>query len=106
MVTSNSITTVGRDANLQSFAEHFAARPDVRYRRTPSEVKVFAPWAMASEAGRWIGSWKDADGSITIGGPYFAKWRRVEGQWLVESEVYVPDQCSGGRYCQVSPGRP
>lgn len=101
VVTSNSAHTIGRDTNAQRFAEQFRTRPDVVYRRTPAEVRVFAPWGMASEHGRWTGSWTDADGKIEIGGSYFAKWRKLEGRWLVESETYVPERCTGGAYCRV-----
>lgn len=103
VVTSNSVHVTGRDTNAQRFAEQFRSRPDVTYRRTPTEVRVFAPWRMASEQGRWTGSWTDPDGRITIGGGYFAKWRQVNGVWLVESETYVPESCVGGRYCRTVP---
>ena len=103
VVTSTSAQIVGRETNARSFADHFRDRPDVTYERTPAEVRVFAPWRMASEQGRWTGSWTDADGKLSIGGLYFAKWRQLEGRWLVESETYVPDRCTGGRYCEVVP---
>jgi ketosteroid isomerase-like protein len=103
VVSSNSVQTAGRDANVKRFAEQFLARPDVVYRRTPDEVRVFAPWRMASEHGRWTGSWSEGDGKLTIGGTYFAKWRAVNGQWLVESETYVPERCSGAEYCRAIP---
>jgi hypothetical protein len=103
VVTSNSIHAVGRATNLERFAEQFRARPDVVYERTPMDVRVFQPWGMASEYGRWAGSWTDADGKIRIGGSYFAKWRRVNGAWLVESETYVPESCTGGAYCRAVP---
>ncbi len=106
VVTSNSRTFAGRDAMIRSFAEQFASSPEVWYRRTPLEVKVFDAWGMASEEGRWTGAWTDPDGPLTIGGIYFAKWRMLDGRWLVESETYVPDRCSGGQYCQASPARP
>lgn len=99
MVTSNSLHATGRDATALRFADQFRSRPDVVYRRTPSEVHVFAPWGMASELGRWTGSWTDTDGKIEISGTYFAKWRKLDGAWRVEAEVYVPERCSGGRYC-------
>jgi ketosteroid isomerase-like protein len=101
VVTSNSVHAIGRDVNLQRFADQFRTRPDVVYLRTPDEVKVFEPWGMASEGGRWTGSWTDADGKITIGGSYFAKWRKVNGRWMVESETYVPETCAGGAYCRT-----
>ncbi|HSW27866.1 MAG TPA: nuclear transport factor 2 family protein [Longimicrobiales bacterium] len=103
VVTSNSVHAVGRETNLRRFAEQFRTRPDVTYRRTPDEVRVFEPWGMASERGRWTGSWTDADGKIVIGGSYFAKWRKTDGVWMVESETYVPETCAGGGYCTTVP---
>lgn len=103
VVTSASAQAIGRAANLGAFADQFRTRPDVVYERVPDEVRVFAPWGMASERGRWTGSWTDRDGKITIGGSYFAKWRRVNGTWLIESETYVPETCSGGEYCRRVP---
>ena len=78
-------------------------RPDVVYERTPSQVRIYEPWGMASEQGRWAGSWTDADGKIQIGGIYFAKWRLRNGTWLIESETYVPETCTGGVYCRTPP---
>lgn len=103
VVTSNSVHAIGRATNLQRFADQFRARPDVVYERAPDEVRVFAPWGMASERGRWTGSWTDPDGKVRIGGSYFAKWRRINGTWLVESETYVPETCTGAAYCRTAP---
>jgi ketosteroid isomerase-like protein len=103
VVTSNSVHAIGRATNLQRFSDQFRTRPDVVYERTPQQVHVYAPWGMASEFGRWTGSWTDTDGKIRIGGIYFAKWRLRNGAWLVESETYVPDRCTGGSYCRTAP---
>ena len=103
VVTSNSVHAISRATNLARFADQFRTRPDVVYLRTPDDVRVFAPWGMASERGHWTGSWTDTDGKIRIGGIYFAKWRRVNGRWLVESETYVPEKCTGGAYCRTVP---
>jgi ketosteroid isomerase-like protein len=103
VVTSNSVHRDGREANVASFEEQFRTRSDVVYRRMPDEVRVFAPWLMAAERGRWTGSWTDADGKIQLTGSYFAKWRKVAGQWLIESETYVPETCTGGAYCTRVP---
>ena len=105
VVTSNSIHREGRDANVQSFAEQFRTRPDVVYRRTPDAVRVFTPWLMASEYGTWTGSWTEPDGKIQLTGSYFAKWRKTNGVWLIESETYVPETCTGGAYCTRVPGQ-
>lgn len=103
VVTSNSVHGIGRANNVQRFADTFRTRPDVVYLRTPDEVRVFEPWGMASERGHWTGSWTDSDGKIQIAGSYFAKWRRINSVWLVESETYVPETCTGGAYCRISP---
>ena len=103
MVTSYSNHAVGRQVNLESFADVFRTRPDVIYERVAAEVRVFEPWGMASERGEWSGSWTDKDGKIRIGGSYFAKWRKVDGAWRVESETYVPERCTGGAYCRTVP---
>lgn len=103
VVSSNSAHIDGRDTNVLRFAEQFRSRPDVTYRRVPSAVRVFAPWGMASEAGRWSGSWTADDGKVSIGGTYFAKWRQLNGAWRVESETYVPDRCRGSAYCTTVP---
>ena len=103
VVASTSVVTTGRDANAAAFAAQFRARPDVVYRRTPREVTVFAPWQMASESGTWKGSWTAPDGKVKIGGRYFAKWRKLDGRWMVESETFVPERCSGSAYCMRAP---
>ena len=103
VVTSNSTHGIGREDNVRRFADQFRTRKDVVYMRTPDEVKVFEPWGMASERGHWVGSWTDTDGKINIGGSYFAKWRKLNGRWLVESETYVPESCTGGAYCRTVP---
>ena len=43
------------------------------------------------------------DGKIQIGGSYFAKWRLRNGSWVIESETYVPETCTGGAYCRTPP---
>lgn len=103
VVASTSSQTIGRDANAKVFADIFQARPDVTYRRTPDAVEVFVRWRMASERGRWVGTWSERDGKVTIGGTYFAKWRQQDGAWTIESETFVPDRCEGAKYCERVP---
>jgi ketosteroid isomerase-like protein len=103
VVTSNSVHAIGRAINLDRFADQFRDRKDVVYERRPVSVDVYQPWGMASEIGVWTGSWTDTDGKVRLSGMYFAKWRKVAGRWLVESETYVPRRCQGGSYCQTAP---
>ena len=103
VVSSASFKRSGRDAVVGQLADQFRTRRDVVYRRTPDSIVVFTPWGMASERGHWVGSWTDADGTISIGGSYFAKWRLLDGAWFVESETYVPERCTGGKVCTTVP---
>ena len=103
LVSSTNAQSAGRDAARARFAQLFAARPDVVFVRTPERVEVNAPWGQAAESGRWTGRWTQTDGVTLVGGPYFAKWRKVDGRWLLLSEVFVQTSCSGSSYCTTSP---
>lgn len=101
--TSASAKNIGRASVVASMASRYVEKPDVLYVRAPEEVIVFLPWGMASEEGHWRGTWTDPDGKVEISGPYFAKWRRINRAWYVESETYVPDKCTGGKFCTTIP---
>ena len=103
VVSSTSAQVAGREANQQRMSRQFANRPDTLYVRTPTTIDVFAPWAVASERGQWTGRWTEPDGLMTIGGTYLAQWRKIDGQWLIQAELYVPTTCSGSRYCKERP---
>jgi ketosteroid isomerase-like protein len=103
LVSSVSQQVAGRAANALAFARQFAERPDVIYVRAPDSVRVWLPWGMAAEYGRWRGKWTSAGRTIEIGGPYFAKWQTTGGRWLIVAEIYSPGWCRGGAYCESRP---
>ena len=103
VVSSTSAVTRGREAYVAALEGQFRSRPDVVYRRTPDDVGVFDAWGQASESGTWAGSWTEPDGKVTVGGRYFAKWRKIAGAWSVETETYVPERCAGSAYCARVP---
>jgi uncharacterized protein (TIGR02246 family) len=103
VVSSTSAQTAGSQANRQRMAQQFTNRPDTSYVRTPGAVDVFAPWNVAAERGEWVGRWTEPDGKLEIGGTYQAQWRKVDGRWLIQAELYVPAYCRGGRYCTRRP---
>jgi uncharacterized protein (TIGR02246 family) len=103
VVTSTGATQTGREANRAAFAAQFASRPDVVYVRTPSEIEVMPSWDVASERGTWTGQWTQSDGVTKIGGTYQAQWRRVNGTWLLQGELFVPTHCTGSSYCVKHP---
>jgi ketosteroid isomerase-like protein len=103
VVSSTSAQTAGSDANRQRMARQFATRPDTVYVRTPRTIDVFAPWNVAAERGEWLGSWTEPDGKLEIGGTYQAQWRKIDGRWLIQAELFVPTQCRGSNYCRQRP---
>ena len=103
IVTSTSAQGAGKDVNGQRMADQFTRRPDTVYVRTPSIVDVFAAWNVASERGEWTGRWTEPDGVVQVRGTYLAQWRKVNGTWLIQAEVFVPTACTGSTYCAVHP---
>ena len=103
VTSSTSAQTSGRAANQERMAQQFARRPDTIYVRTPVAIEVFSPWEVASERGEWTGRWTEPDGMMTIGGTYLVQWRRINGRWLIQSELYVPTHCKGSAYCNRRP---
>jgi ketosteroid isomerase-like protein len=103
IVTSTSARGTGREVNADRMAQQFKRRPDTVYLRTPRGVDVFAAWEVASERGEWTGRWTEPDGVVNIRGTYLAQWRRVDGTWLIQAELFVPTSCRGSSYCTRHP---
>jgi len=103
VVSSTSTQTGGSQANQQRMARQFELRPDTIYVRTPATIEIYSPWDVASERGTWVGRWTEPDGKLEIGGTYLAQWRKVNGKWLIQAELYVPTQCRGAKYCNQRP---
>ena len=103
VVSSTSAQTVGREQNRQRMARQFTNRPDTVYVRRPAVIDVYPSWAVASERGDWTGRWTEPDGALEIAGTYLAQWRKVDGQWLIQAELFVPTRCTGATYCQQRP---
>lgn len=105
-VSSRSVHTNGRDGVATQWRTQFTPHADVSYVRTPITVRVFTPWQMAEENGAWVGRWSEPDGRVVIRGTYAAKWRRIDGVWLLEAEVFTPRSCRGAKYCDMVPPQP
>ncbi len=103
VVSSTSAQTAGKQANQERMAQQFARRPDTIYVRTPATIDVNTQWAVASERGEWTGGWTEPDGKMTIAGTYLAQWRKINGQWLIQAELFVPTRCAGSKYCEQRP---
>lgn len=102
-VASANVQSTGRDAGRARYAQLFKSRPDVVFVRTPDSIAVNTLWGQAAESGHWTGRWTQPDGVTNVGGSYFAKWRKVDGHWMLLAEVFVQLSCSGSAYCATPP---
>jgi ketosteroid isomerase-like protein len=103
VVSSTSAVGTGVAVNVARMAAQFARRPDTRWVRTPETITVFDAWGVASERGQWVGTWTEPDGPLVIRGSYEAQWRRQDGTWRIQGELFVPLRCEGGAYCRARP---
>lgn len=81
LITGDGGLILGADAIVEAFAAQFREPGFIPYVRTPDTVEVDASANRAAETGRWTG------GGVL--GAYMAAWRKVTGQWVIESELFV-----------------
>ena len=79
----------GADAVVAAFAGQFADKGFVNYVRTSGEVTLDAAGERAAERGAWTALWRQDGADVTMAGTYLACWRKVVGQWVIESELYI-----------------
>jgi ketosteroid isomerase-like protein len=101
--TASEVFT-GRAAQVSLWQKDFADPGRAVYVRTTDCVRVSEVFPVALETGRWRGvregqADSSADRSFAAG-VYAAKWRRVDGTWLLESEIFATESC-GGAFCPV-----
>jgi len=103
MLTSRNQQIKGIENNRRLFIKEFKERPNVKYTRTPTEVKPFPQWRMASEYGVWQGQWSEPDGLVMIKGTYYAKWHFTGHEWKLRMEVFTAESCQGSKFCDQVP---
>lgn len=89
VIAGDGSRLLGAASVLEAFAGQFADPAFVTYERITGTVELDAAGARAAESGRWTALWRDADGETTLTGTYLAAWRKVTGQWVIESELFV-----------------
>jgi ketosteroid isomerase-like protein len=98
MTGAQSLVYSGRDGGLRLWKEDLAAPSRGIYVRTPATIELSPVGPMAFE----IGHWKGVDNKLPnawASGVYSAKWRKTNGKWLIESEIYMTIACAG-KYCR------
>jgi hypothetical protein len=81
LITGDGRLILGADAVVEAFAAQFREPGFAPYVRTPDTVELDAAGGRAAESGRWTGNGQS--------GAYMAAWRKVTGQWVIESELFV-----------------
>ena len=76
---------MGVDAVVEAYAAQFRDPDFITYLRTTETVALSATGDRAAESGHWDAHWKSAD----VSGGYLACWRKITGQWVIESELFV-----------------
>ena len=94
---AESLVFSGKAAELRLFTEDLAAPSRGIYVRTPDKIELSPVAPMAFESGHWKGVDSKSQAAWAAG-IYSAKWRRIGGKWLIESETYMTTACAG-KYC-------
>jgi predicted transcriptional regulator len=55
----------------------------------PNKIDIGDDRENAAEHGEWVGMWKSPNGFTERRGCYLAGWRRVNGRWLLQSELFI-----------------
>jgi ketosteroid isomerase-like protein len=98
MVTgADSMIVAGKSAQLALWAEDLQGPKRRFYVRKLTRIRVSPVGPMALETGEWRGFQLSAKRNWASG-DYVAKWRRIGGKWLIESETYMATAC-GGTFC-------
>ncbi|HEY4326460.1 MAG TPA: nuclear transport factor 2 family protein [Mucilaginibacter sp.] len=87
----NFIQTIGRgtsltgkDTIIASWKALFKTNTTVSYERKPNSIEVGDNGIMAWETGIWV-----AKNSYSKGGNYSAMWRKIDGTWKLQAELFV-----------------
>lgn len=73
---------IGKKVLIKVFKEMFISDPPV-FERIPSAVTIGDSDVLAWETGTW--NYK----TETFRGNYSAMWRKIKGEWLIQSELFV-----------------
>jgi ketosteroid isomerase-like protein len=74
----------GKDTIIASWKKLFSTNPTVLYVRIPGNITIGNNGIMAWETGTWT-----AKNSYSNGGNYAAMWRKINGTWQLQAELFV-----------------
>lgn len=74
----------GKDTVVAAWERLFKTNPTVLYIRKPLTITISDSCDMAWETGTW-----EARNSYSKGGNYSAMWRKINGDWKLQAELFV-----------------
>lgn len=74
----------GRDSIISAWEKLFSTNSTVLYIRKPADITIGTNGIMAWETGTWT-----AKNSYSNGGNYSAMWRKIDGTWKLQAELFV-----------------
>ncbi|MEO6340034.1 MAG: nuclear transport factor 2 family protein [Caulobacteraceae bacterium] len=89
LIAGDGSLIVGADAVLKAFEASFREPGFGAYLRTTETVALDQAGQRAAETGRWLGTWKRDGAEARMWGSYLAAWKKIHGQWVIESELYI-----------------
>jgi ketosteroid isomerase-like protein len=84
VVRGNGTQMTGKPAIIEVWKKMFTETPDVKFIRTPTEIKISSDKTFAWEKGTWEGF-----NTYSKGGEYSAMWRKVNNEWKLQAELFV-----------------
>ena len=104
IVTGRSAQNHGAEEEAKRWADVFQQDTTAIYRRTPREIRVNEAWGLAEELGNWQGSYTAENILVHASGVYAAIWQcAVNGDWVLQVEVFTTLKCSGPENGCVKP---
>lgn len=103
-MTGPKARVVGRDKYIQGTLQLLEIRPDVTEVYEPQDIRINTRWWYAAESGEWRETWLEKGVFTELRGSYQALWRRVDGRWLLDAQVFIPLSCKGSSYCDQRKG--
>ncbi len=92
----------GAEAQLAIWGDDFTRADRAVYVRTPLCIRVSSVAPVALEHGHWRGE-RVTGAENFAAGSYAAKWRKLDGRWQLESEIFATEAC-GGDFCAARVG--
>jgi ketosteroid isomerase-like protein len=85
VIRGSGVIETGKEANEANWVRLFKENPKTYFERIPSEIIISKNNPdIAWESGVWKGS-----NTYSKGGRYSAQWKKKDGEWKIQAELFV-----------------